>query len=301
MAYFSKKGGYIVALFTNTGLPGIGKTEYSTMLALKHYKDTNNFIKKTVRYVMKKPLIVNNIYSNYPILLDKKRNIYSNKVMVEDLNLEHRFLKGSFISIDEPQLEDDALDYEYFDRRKAMFMQLHRHFGIDSIVFTTQHPNRLIVFEKQIMAYFQRITRTIKIPFLPYKILFIRRCYELADYEAITTRDKNRRKENDIETKFSIINIKKVHSSYNDKYFAPLNSKKPLLNKGTYNSLEMDEVTLNYYRKKIEEYRKIAENKAEKRLKAATRNNKATISASKPNGAVSGVVIKPLDLKNIKK
>lgn len=282
-----------MALFSNTGLPGVGKTEHTTLLALRHYNRTNNIIKKVVRYVLKRPIIVNNVYSNYPILLDKKRNIYSNRVMVEDMNMEYQFPKHSAIFIDEPQLEDDSLDYEYFDRRKAMFMQLHRHFGIDSIVFTTQHPNRLIVFEKQIMAHFQRITKAIKIPFLPYKIIVIRKCYELSDYEMINTRDKDKRKENDIQIKFDIVNIKKVHSSYNSKYFAPLIEDKPMINKGTYTSLEMDDVTLNYYRKKIEEYKKIAENKQEKRMKSSIKNSsKATVLGSSPNSAVMSVPIR---------
>lgn len=51
-----------------------------------------------------------------------------------------------------------------------------------------------------------------------------------------------------------IYNAKKVHKHYDDKYLSPLNELKPLLNKGTYTSLKLDEEDLKYYDEYFKKY-----------------------------------------------
>lgn len=209
-----------MALFTNTGLPGAGKTEYLTYLAVKHYKRTNSFLNRYIRRKRGLPEYINNVYSDYPICLDLKKNIYSRVVDIDDLDNSWSFLPYSFIAFDEPQLDYDSLDTKEFPRSIAMFMQAHRHFDIDSIAFATQHPNRLIVYEKNIMNEYSYIKNAFKIPFTPFKVLSIRKVYELNDYDSINTRDKEEMKKRNIVKKNKIYNYKKIDKHYNSKYFS---------------------------------------------------------------------------------
>ena len=81
-----------MALRSFCGIPGSGKTLDATDIAIKHYKKQNNRIKYYLAFIFSKLGIkskkvdyeyyklfpkkrINNVYSNYPILLDKKREI----------------------------------------------------------------------------------------------------------------------------------------------------------------------------------------------------------------------------------
>ena len=245
-----------MALSNNSGLPGSGKTEYLTYLALKHYKKENNIIKLLIRKYIKKQkdIYVNNVYTDYPVLLDIKNEIYSNRVHITDLDNTYRVKNRSFIGIDEPQLKHDSADWQEFPRSIGMFLQLHRHFGINDIVFATQHPNRLVMYEKNIMGVYRKMHNVIKIPFTPFKFVIIRSCYEITDYDLISTRDKETKKMRNIKTTFKIYNANKVHKHYDDKYLSPLNECKPLLDKGTYDSLKLTENDLKYYDDYFKQY-----------------------------------------------
>lgn len=240
-----------MALFSNTGLPGSGKTEYLTYLAVKHYKIENNIIRRFIRKYIKKlsdkDIYLNNVYTDYPVLLDIKNNIYSNKISINDLDNSYRLKKRAFVGIDEPQLKHDSLDFQSFPRSIGMFLQLHRHFGISKIAFATQHPNRLVMYEKNIMGIYNKMHSVLKIPLTPYKLVIIRTCYEIGDYDLISTKDKETKKMHSIKTEFKLYNANKVHRHYDDKYLAPLNENKPLLDKGTYTSLKLTNDDLKYY------------------------------------------------------
>ena len=73
------------------GLPGSGKTLFSTYLQLKYYKKQNGIIKKLIRKIKKEDVLVNNVYSNYPILFNKRKSIYSNRVGFYDLENLFKF------------------------------------------------------------------------------------------------------------------------------------------------------------------------------------------------------------------
>ena len=80
-----------------SGIPGSGKTLDATSEALKHYRSENGLFrrilpillsklpgklgnkgKERLKYIHSFPYNrINNVYSTYPILLDKKHNIYS--------------------------------------------------------------------------------------------------------------------------------------------------------------------------------------------------------------------------------
>lgn len=273
-----------MALFSNCGLPGAGKTEYLTYLAVKHYKRENNIIRRFVRKYIKKlsdkDIYVNNVYTDYPVLLDIKNEIYSNRVSINDLDNRYRYRPRAFIAIDEPQLKHDSLDYKDFPRGIGMFLQLHRHFGIDKIAFATQHPNRLVMYEKNIMGIYNKMHSVLKIPFTPFKLVIIRTCYEITDYELISTKDKETKKMHSIKTEFRFYNANKVHKHYDDKYLAPLNENKPLLDKGTYTSLKLTDDDLKFY----EDYFKLHSVKAYEEKKKQKEQQKKPVAKRCDNG-----------------
>ena len=80
-----------MSVISINGLPGKGKTLLSTHLAIKHFKNQNKFFPKLIRKLQRKEVIYNSVYSNFPICLDKRKKIYSNRVSVYDLmNQNHK-------------------------------------------------------------------------------------------------------------------------------------------------------------------------------------------------------------------
>lgn len=231
------------------GNPGAGKTFLATYEALQTFKNDNTLIKRIVRKILKRPIIENLIYSNYPILLDKKKKIYSNIVLQDDLDNSVSFPDNSFIVITEPQLDYDSLDYKIFPRVIGNFFQAHRHFSIRSIILDTQHPNRLVMYEKNVMTRYDRITHKFDIPFIHLTLITFRYTYELVNYDFILTPNKDIKKLNDIRGGFKFINNKNV--IYNSKFLAPINNTKPRISRGSYTGLELPNFILNEYKKKF--------------------------------------------------
>lgn len=272
-----------MALSANCGLPGAGKTEYLTYLAVQHYKKENSLLRLLIRKYIKRQenIYVNNVYTDYPVLLDIKHKIYSNKIHINDLDNSYRLKRRAFVGIDEPQLKHDSADWQEFPRSIGMFLQLHRHFGIDSIVFATQHPNRLVMYEKNIMGIYHKMHSFVRIPFTPFKFVVIRSCYEIADYDVISTKDKDVRKMRNIKIKFKIYNANKVHKHYDDKYLSPLNAEKPLLNKGCYSSLKLSDSDMEFYNNYFKKYSVEA-------YKNGTVKNRNTSTSRSVNGRTAG-------------
>ena len=244
-----------MSLIALCGVPGAGKTFMLTRMARKHYKRQNSFLNKVIRKIHKEPSHINNVYSNYPILLNKKKKIYSRIISIEDLKNQYSFLDHSFIAFDEPQLDYDSIaDSFIFPRAIGMTLQMHRHIGIDNIVFATQHPNRLVVYEKNIMNEYYKIMKKIKLPFLPWGLVCARKCFEIEDYARITTGSREIRKECSISRSFFFFNFKKVYVSYDSTYLRPLNLDKPLLNNGCYKNLVMPKKACEHLNKKFLQY-----------------------------------------------
>lgn len=247
-----------------SGIPGSGKTLDATNDALKHFKKENNLIKKMAVTVLAKLGVakakdklnyyklfphrkINNVYSSYPILLDKKHNIYSNKWNIFDFNNKWSFLPNAFFVDDEIQLKIDSDEYK--DKEKnviiskiAKFMQSARHFGCAGIVLCTQHPSRAFKKCRNVASGFVQHKKMFKIPILDVGFIKTIRYFILEDYGKYIPKSREERKKLPFEYKKSLkfMNFKKVFAAYDSRYLSKYNYDKPLLNKGTYTTLKVE-------------------------------------------------------------
>lgn len=250
-----------------SGIPGSGKTLDATYEALRHYKKENNELKKIVIYLLaklpgkignkariKKSYYeffpygkINTIYSNYPILLDKKLNIYSYKWDLYSFNNKWSYLPNAMFIQDEIQLLVDSDEYADTSKKYkiayiARFMQSARHFGCKSIILCTQHPSRLFKKGRNVSSEFVKHSRIFKIPFL--NIGFIKRIsyYTLDDYGKFIPKHKEARKQLsfDFKKKTRFVNFNKVFNSYDSRYLSNYNFRKPLYSLDTYTSKKVD-------------------------------------------------------------
>ena len=228
-----------MSVISINGLPGKGKTLTSVNLAIKHFKKENTFIKRNIRRLQRKNPILNNVYSNFPILLNKRKKIYSNKVSIYDMMNQYSFEFNSLLIIDEVQLFYDSDEYKKFPRIIANFNQAHRHFGIKDIIYISQHPSRVVKKLRNVVSEYYRIKTVFKIPILKIGLIICRVTYEFEDYEQAFTKDKDLKKMRDIKTRIFLCNFRKIYSSYNTVYLYPLNSDKPRIDFGTYNSIDL--------------------------------------------------------------
>lgn len=230
-----------MSVISINGLPGKGKTLTSVNLAIKHYKDENKFLTRIIRKLQRKSPYINNVYSNFPILLDKKRNVYSRKVDIDDLRNNYKFLPNALIIIDEIQLFYDSDEYKTFPRIIANFNQAHRHFGIKDIIYISQHPSRVVKKLRNVVSVYYRIKKCLCIPILKIGFISCRISYEFEDYEVSFTKDKELKKLKDIKTKVFFCNFRKIYKRYDTVYLKPLNIDKPLLDFGSYSSLDLED------------------------------------------------------------
>ena len=246
------------------GVPGSGKTLNATYQAIKHYRRENNEIKYFISFIFSKIGIKSKkidfdyykrfphhriiyIYSNYPILLDKKRNIYSNKVTLWDLNNDYSFLPNSLIIIDEIQLYADSDEYKDKIVNKklgkiAKFLQAHRHFGVKEIIFISQHPSRIFKKGRNICESYLKLRKIINIPFTPYSLILGTGYYEMEFYGRFIPKNREEKKKLpfDYYRFFRIFNRYKVYNAYDSRYLSNYNYNKPLSESGLYEGLKID-------------------------------------------------------------
>lgn len=220
------------------GLPGSGKNVYATYLALKKYKKNNSLIKRTIRRIHKRPLIYNNIYSSYPILLDKKRLIFSHIVSPYDLKNQFSFLPNALIIIDEIQSFYDSDEFKDFPKVIATFNQFHRHFGISDIIYISQHPSRVVKKLRNVTSQYRKIQSFYRFPFLPFGFICYTNYYEFDDYGKYPHPPKEA-KTYDVDNHVVFFNVKKVFQSYNSIYLHVLNDNKPLISHGSFKKLDL--------------------------------------------------------------
>lgn len=226
------------------GLPGVGKNVYATYLAIKHYKRTNSLIARGIRRIHHEPVWINNVYSSYPILLDKKRKVYSRQVNPDDLRNQYSFLPGALIIIDEIQSFYDSDEYKKFPKEIAVFNQFHRHFGIQDIYYISQHPSRVVKKLRNVTCQFRKIRFFFKFPIVPWGIMYYTNYYEFEDYGKWHHPSKEM-KNYDVDNHFVLFNVKKVFKSYNSIYLHSLNDDKPLINTPKYKSVDLTESEIN--------------------------------------------------------
>ena len=240
-----------------SGIPGSGKNVRATYLARKHFKKNNNVIRKLIRRIQHKPILVNNIYSTYPILLkkyskrSKKNNIYSNLVTIYDLIPDNRYVKHSAIFIDETQAFYDSEDHRIFPKPIATFNQFHRHFDVDDIYYITQHPSRLMKKLRILCCEFDKIKTFINIPFINIGLMHIVQYFEFDDYGKYH-HPKKEAKTYDVKNKYCFFLTGKVFKAYDSKYLKVLNCDKPMYDRGTFYDLNLTEEQIKYiYRSNI--------------------------------------------------
>lgn len=226
-----------------SGLPGSGKNVYATHIAKKHFRRENSLFKRFKRRIKHENIYINNVYTNYPILLNNKHNIYSNLVSINDLDNTHSFLDNALIIIDEVQASYDSDEHKIFPKKIATFNQFHRHFGIQDIYYISQHPSRIVKKLRNITCEFIKIQSFRIIPLINLAILYTTSYYEEIDYGKWHHPVKEM-KTYDVDNHIKLFFVKKVFSSYNSTYLNVLNKDKPLLNKGTFNSLDVSKEQL---------------------------------------------------------
>lgn len=192
-----------------------------------------------------------NVYSSYPILLDKRLNIWTKKVTLYDLMNNYSFLPNSLIIIDETQLYIDSDEYSDKKTNKiigkiAKFLQAHRHFGIKEIIFTSQSPTRIFKKARNIIVGYLKQNRILKIPFTQLAVMFGILYYDFEYYGHYIPKDKEERRKLPFAYKkvIEVFNINKVYEAYDSKYLSLYNYTKPLLDRGSWTDFKVPEEVL---------------------------------------------------------
>lgn len=206
------------------GLPGSGKTLFATYLQLKYYKKQNGLISRIGRKIKKEDSICNNIFTNYPILLNKRKKYFSNIVGFNDLIDLDKFPINTNFVFDEIQMYFDSLDYKQFPKNIRTFMQLHRHFSINDIYILSQHPSRIVKQLRILVCEFYEVTKSIRLPFgfmfLRYNIY-----YNYEDFGKPVNVKKNEVVYR-FKKRFKIFRYKKVYKAYDTCYMRRLQDDK---------------------------------------------------------------------------
>lgn len=228
------------------GLPGSGKTLFNTYLQLKHYKRQNNVFSKLKRKIKKEDITVNNIFSNYPILLNKKhkKTLYCNRVSLDDLYEYTRFPINSNLCFDEFQLYFDSLDFKNFPKNVRNLFQLHRHLGFNNIYILSQHPSRIVKQARVLVSEFYEIVKSIR---LPFGFMFFRYniYYNYEDFGKPVNVKKNEVTYR-FKKKLLIFRYKKVYKSYDTIYMRHLLDNKDDFHITKYASVSMNLDDINY-------------------------------------------------------
>lgn len=191
--------------------------------------------------------LVNNVYSTFPILLDKKKNIWSRKVSLYDLDNRVSFYPNSLLIIDEVQLFIDSDEYKDKEKNRVIsrigkFLQSHRHFGIKQVIFTSQSPSRIFKKGRNIVVGYLKQFKIINLPIVPFSIMRGILYYDFDYYGRYIPRDHEERKKLPFEYKkvLKIFNRNDIHSRYDSRYLALYNYQRPLLEKGTWDNFKVD-------------------------------------------------------------
>lgn len=247
-------------VITINGIPGSGKNVLATYLAKKHFKIENNVIKRLVRRILHEEVIVNNVYTTYPILLKKyskrakkkgKQDIYTNRTTLYDLVPSNRFKKRALIIIDETQVFYDSEDYKEFPKEISVFNQFHRHFEVDNIIYITQHPSRLMKKLRILCSEYDKVKTFVVIPIINLAFMHVVKYFEFEDYGKYN-HPKKEAKTYDVKNQYKLFFVKKIFRSYNSKYLNVLNKEQPLYDRGTFSSKDLSVEEIKYiYQSKI--------------------------------------------------
>lgn len=266
-----------MAVTLYSGLPGTGKTASATHKAVKKYNSENTPIHNILfafHYVGEhyarlrdpKKLLHNlqtylsclfhdfiwfyqyrndnpfiNVYSNYPILLNPKLNIYSNMWNPRrDMQMIVKFKKGALLIGDEIQRYYGSREFKKFPKEVGTFLQHHRHGDITEIIFTSQHPSRFDTILRELCEVYRKYRIFFKIPFIPIILCTYTNYYEIESYGKFNQVKKEYRTY-DYDNHIQLLNSKNIFTRYESKYFKiifeSLDSKKAELFKSKYMDL----------------------------------------------------------------
>lgn len=236
---------------TINGIPGSGKNVIATYEAKKHFKRTNSLLRRVIRRITHRSVWINNVYTTYPILLRKGSKLrkrlptYSKRVSLFDLVPQNRFLPHAKIIIDETQVVFDSEEFKEFPKDIATFNQFHRHFGIDDIIYITQHPSRLMKKLRVLCSEYDRVKSFILIPFIKLAFINIVEYFEFEDYGKYN-HPKKEAKTYDVKNRLVIFFARKVFNSYNSTYMRVLNENSPIFDIGEFTSLDLQPDEIKY-------------------------------------------------------
>lgn len=189
---------------------------------------------------------INNVYSTFPIILDKKLNIKSHKISLFDMDSRYSFYPNSLMIIDEVQLFVDSDEYQDKVKKKlismiAKFLQAHRHFGVKQIIYISQSPSRIFKKARNITVGYLKLFKKYDLP-LGISLLRGVIYYDFEYYGRYIPRDREERKKLPFEYKkvFKLFFRNDIYSRYDSRYLSNYNYGKPLLNRGTWENMKVD-------------------------------------------------------------
>lgn len=247
-----------MAVRTITAPPGWGKTLNMTRFALEIF-DAENKKKKDGKYI-------NCIYSNYPILLKRKKKFFqffdgagnvcnalkinedgemdndgkywgcfSNKIRFTDMRLKYKFCDNASFFIDEIAFIYDSMEYKDFPDCIAHFFSVHRHLSYNMIYTNSQSLSRII---KRVLCISEEFWNVVDLK----KLL----CFIRVEFKITTDIRNSKDSENSqIDENFKYEYYTKwftsfrVYKAYHTKYLEELNKELPLYDKGCWNGLKM--------------------------------------------------------------
>lgn len=218
-----------MAIICYSGLPGTGKTASATLKAVKHYQTENSILFKFITLLKRDPKLIfkkeaynlsfNTVYSNFPILLDNKKNIFSNIIKPSDLEMKYQLPDNSLIILDEVQRYYDSREFKTFPKDLGVFFQHHRHGSIKDIILVTQHPRRLDNKMRDLVEIFRKYRLFIKLPLLPIILCTYSNYYEFEDYGSYHLMKREMRTF-DVDNHIQLIFTWNSFTRYNSKYFS---------------------------------------------------------------------------------
>lgn len=189
---------------------------------------------------------INNVYSTFPICLDKKNKVFTNMISLYDLQGQYSFIPNALIITDEVQLFVDSDEYKDKEKNKiisriAKFLQAHRHFGVKQIIFTTQNPSRLFKKARNVTVWYIKQKKIINIPFTPFSIMRGIAYEDIDFYGKHIPKDKDERRKLAFEyrkfTKFFLRST--LYNAYDSRYLSVYNFERPLLERGCWNDFKV--------------------------------------------------------------
>lgn len=238
-------------IYCYSGLPGSGKTLNATRDIKRKFNKDNAIINKLIYMIKNKTIslenyqYINNVFSNYPILLNKKNKIYSNLITPKSMEMNYNINDNSVIVLDEFQKYFDSRNYKKFPIGLGTLLQHHRHGNIDKIIFLSQHPRRIDNKVRDLCETFRKINKTIVISLFGVPLIGLSFYVDYFDFEDYG-------KYHDIPKEQKIFDSKKgfnlitydTFTSYDSKYFKYKFQCLPMIQKIEYTSMELTPIDL---------------------------------------------------------